>query len=540
MTRLRWGWAELGAIAALAVMAGAACGDSSDDAAPTGADGGDGADAPVGDPDAAAGDGPRPIDPGGDGGPPVTACPSLEMPAAIATVYVDANAAGTGAGTLAAPFKSLATAMQSAASKGVLWVAAGTYKENVDIPDKDLVVYGGFAPGFASRTDACATIVEAANVAEPVLKASSSVKSFGLDGLTVQKGARGLTVDGDNSVQATFTIANAVFAENGKTDVEGGGASFDRVNAKITRSVFRDNRAAKGAAIVCVGDVSVTISGSLLERNIGYSDHGGALYLSPTAGTITRNVFRGNEIGKGVGYGWGGAVIVFKAGAAAVKTDFAYNVFTDNLAGVGGAVFVDDGATITMSHDLVYRNRSYLENGVARGGALYADGLSGPTTGSTLVADHLTVAFNTLDEAGQPAAMTRGGSVFVETYSKVTFTNSIFWKNGDDALFGDPTTSIAVSYSVASGSCAGGGACTIGAGVFEPPDVAFVDEGANDLHEKSTAGHFSKGTWVLDAVTSPAIDMADPATGAGSEPAPNGGRANLGAYGRTAEASKSP
>lgn len=535
MTRLRWGWA----IAALFIIAAAACGDSSDEVTPPDADGGAGTDALV-DPDAAAGDGPRPIDPGGDGGSPVTACPSLEMPATSATVYVDRNAAGTEAGTLAAPFKTLAKAMQSAASKGVIWVAAGTYKENVDVPDKNLAVYGGFAAGFASRTDACATIVEAANVAEPVLKASSTVKSFRLDGLTVQKGARGLTVDGDNSVQATFTIANAVFAENGKTDVEGGGASFDRVNAKITRSVFRDNRAAKGAAVVCVGDVSVTIDGSLFERNIGYSDHGGALYLSPTAGTVTHNAFRGNEIGKGVGYGWGGAVIVFKAGAAPVKTDFAYNVFTDNLAGVGGAVFVDDGATITMSHDIVYRNRSYLENGVARGGALYADGLSGPTTGSTLVGDHLTVAFNTLDEAGQPAAMTRGGSVFVETYSKVTFTNSIFWKNGNEALFGDPTTSIAVSYSVASGACGGGGVCTIGAGVFEPPDVAFVDEGANDLHEKSTAGHFSMGTWVTDAVTSPAIDMANPATGAGSEPAPNGGRANLGAYGRTAEASRSP
>lgn len=540
MTRLRWGWAELGAIAALVVTtAAAACGDSSDGGA-TGADGGADTDALVGDLDAAAVDGPRPIDTGGDGGPPVTSCPSLAMPAATATVYVDANATGTEAGTLAAPWKTLAKAMASAGSKGILWIAAGTYKENVDVPDKDLVVYGGFAPGFASRTDACATIIEAANAAAPVLAASSTVKRFGLDGLTVQKGARGLTVDGDNSVQATFTIANAVFAENGKTDVEGGGASFDRVNARITRSVFRDNRAAKGAAVVCVGDVSVTIESSRFERNIGYSDHGGALYLSPTSGTVTRSLFRGNEIGKGVGYGWGGAVIVFKAGAAPVKTDFAYNVFTDNLAGVGGAVFVDDGATITMSHDIVYKNRSYLENGVARGGALYADGLSGPTTGSTLVGDHLTVAFNTLDETGQPAAMTRGGSVFVETYSKVTFTSSIFWKNGDEALFGDPTTSIAVSYSVAPGACAGGGACTIGAGVFEPPDVAFVDEIANDFHEKSTAGHFSMGTWITDAVTSPAIDMADPATGAGSEPAPNGARANLGAYGRTAEASKSP
>jgi hypothetical protein len=42
-----------------------------------------------------------------------------------------------------------------------------------------------------------------------------------------------------------------------------------------------------------------------------------------------------------------------------------------------------------------------------------------------------------------------------------------------------------------------------------------------------------------DAVTSPCIDVGDPATPAGDEPQPNGGRINMGAYGGTAEASKS-
>jgi len=44
---------------------------------------------------------------------------------------------------------------------------------------------------------------------------------------------------------------------------------------------------------------------------------------------------------------------------------------------------------------------------------------------------------------------------------------------------------------------------------------------------------------VTDAVTSPAIDAGDPASPIGYEPFPNGGRINMGAYGGTAEASKS-
>jgi hypothetical protein len=45
--------------------------------------------------------------------------------------------------------------------------------------------------------------------------------------------------------------------------------------------------------------------------------------------------------------------------------------------------------------------------------------------------------------------------------------------------------------------------------------------------------------WVLDEVTSPCIDAGDPAADYSNEPAPNGGRINIGAYGGTAYASMS-
>ena len=58
------------------------------------------------------------------------------------------------------------------------------------------------------------------------------------------------------------------------------------------------------------------------------------------------------------------------------------------------------------------------------------------------------------------------------------------------------------------------------------------------------AGQFltpgDKGGWVLDSVTSNCIDAGNPGCPPGSEPSPNGNRINMGAYGGTAEASKSP
>ena len=71
-------------------------------------------------------------------------------------------------------------------------------------------------------------------------------------------------------------------------------------------------------------------------------------------------------------------------------------------------------------------------------------------------------------------------------------------------------------------------------------DPLFVDATNNDFHLKSTGGQWNGSRWVVDDVTSPCIDAGDPASDYSNEPIPNGGRINMGAYGNTKEASKSP
>ncbi len=72
-------------------------------------------------------------------------------------------------------------------------------------------------------------------------------------------------------------------------------------------------------------------------------------------------------------------------------------------------------------------------------------------------------------------------------------------------------------------------------------DPCFVDSLRGDYHLKSQAGRWDPDSeiWVKDDVTSPGIDTGDPMNPIGLEPFPNGGRINMGAYGGTAEASKS-
>ena len=70
----------------------------------------------------------------------------------------------------------------------------------------------------------------------------------------------------------------------------------------------------------------------------------------------------------------------------------------------------------------------------------------------------------------------------------------------------------------------------------------LADPGAGDFHLKSQGGRWQPGTgWVYDGVSSPLIDAGHPGSMDWTvEPDPNGRRRNIGLYGGTAEASKSP
>ena len=70
-------------------------------------------------------------------------------------------------------------------------------------------------------------------------------------------------------------------------------------------------------------------------------------------------------------------------------------------------------------------------------------------------------------------------------------------------------------------------------------DPLFADPVKYDFHLKSRYGRWDGKKWVKDKVTSPCIDAGDPKSKWKNEPAPNGGRVNIGTYGNTSKASKS-
>jgi hypothetical protein len=111
--------------------------------------------------------------------------------------------------------------------------------------------------------------------------------------------------------------------------------------------------------------------------------------------------------------------------------------------------------------------------------------------------------------------------------------NCILYDGGNEIWNNDNST-ITVSYSNVQGGWPGLGNIDV--------DPCFADAVDSDYHLKSQAGRWNPNSqsWVHDDVTSSCIDAGNPGCPLGDEPAPNGNRRNMGAFGGTAEASKSP
>ena len=118
------------------------------------------------------------------------------------------------------------------------------------------------------------------------------------------------------------------------------------------------------------------------------------------------------------------------------------------------------------------------------------------------------------------------------TGGTVTIKNSILWNTSSST---EVSGTVTLQYVLLPGSATG-------TGVIHS-DPLFVNAANNDFHLKSTAGHYTSGDWVTDTASSPAIDAGNPTADCSSEPKNSSDQnfgLNLGVYGNTAQASKSP
>lgn len=402
---------------------------------------------------------------------------STDGPAATG-LYVDAAASGAGDGSREAPFASIQDAIDAAADGSVITVAAGTYPGGIRIEGTTLELRGAGAETTTLRGDGSDSVVTLIDAGDTVIDGfrvtgggPSRVPEYGHlgAGVFIQGGSatlRGLVVDGND----------ARAAGAGDTEMLGGGIYADAPAVTIADSVIRGNTAGRGGGIAAFGG-RVRILDNVIEDNIGVSDHGGGVYLAASDIEVRDNRIAGNSIGREMGYGWGGGIIVFGEGSRAL---LAGNEITRNFApSVGAGVFIDDRAVATLDHERIHHN-SCTDDVTAGGVGVYVDGYDG--IGSVVEIASSTIAAN-------GCRTTQGGNaVYVEDGSRVTIRDSILWGNGgDDILTVGPASTVTATSTLSEERLEGEGNISA--------DPMFVDLEAGDLRLRAGSPAMNLGAY---------------------------------------------
>jgi len=308
--------------------------------------------------------------------------------------------------------------------------------------------------------------------------------------------ARTIYVDDDNPADFNNIQAAINNTNDGDTIIVAEGIYYENINFKgknITlRSTGPDNPDIVAATIIDGNNVEsvATFAGTESETCV-------------LAGfTIQNGAQDGDPYIKGGGGMCGGSETNH------THATIRNNIITHNFAWDGGGLSRCDGLieknVVTNNYARWWQGGGglYLCNGIIRNNIIAANNANGCESAGALSCCDGTIENNTITQ-------NFSYGVGVVAYCRGTIRNCIIWGNTPD---GNIDT-----------------------------DPCFADPNNGDYHLKSQAGRWDPNvlTWVQDEVTSLCIDAGDPASPIGLEPFPNGGIINMGAYGGTAEASKS-
>jgi hypothetical protein len=306
-------------------------------------------------------------------------------------------------------------------------------------------------------------------------------------------GGGGIHCEGGNPTIIGCTVSNneGYFAAGG----------IDCDSATIIQCTITDNYSGWTAGGINCGDSTTIINDCIISNNGGWG------------GGVQGKVYMSNStiIGNNSWY-YGGGI----KGFGVIDNCIIANNNVDT--GYGGGIYGTD-TNLHIINSIIIGNSAHSgDDGFGgwydgKGGGIYCVG--GNISNCTIT--------------GNRAEFSGGG-----VYGNATIINSILWD--DDApngaeLSGNPT----ISYSDVEGGWYGLGNIN--------KDPLFADAPNGDVHLQSQAGRWDPASeiWVYDAVTSPCIDAGNPGSVLGEEGVDgNNVRVNMGAYGGTAEASKTP
>ncbi len=296
-----------------------------------------------------------------------------------------------------------------------------------------------------------------------------------------------------NSVLQGFTITNGC-------EIEGGGIFCHTAGPLITDCLITDNTAlvgmqgdgGGGGGIKCLYS-NLTVVRCMIYNNS--AEYGGGVSSGGHFGTMATLTMINCSINGNKAKGSGGGIY-----CNGETTFLNCNIFGNHTGAFGGGIYMS--YTLRINNSIIYGNMTPKATGSEIARTL--PGAAGCNPESIKITYSIVgIDSNSID--------------FPRCYSGQWLqVDPLFAQPGYWININDPNI------------------------IVEPddPNAIWVD---GDYHLKSQAGRWDpvSESWVVDYVTSPCIDAGDPNNPVGDEPEPNGGRINMGAYGGTAEASKS-
>jgi parallel beta-helix repeat protein len=354
--------------------------------------------------------------------------------------------------------------------------------------------------------------------------------------------------------QSSPILADCRFSNNSEIGIQ----NRDNSNPILVNCIFENNV----EGINSLSDCNVTLTDCTFTNN---SNHGIEHEFSGKL-SLTGCVFRDNSGSVGVGInsgvdeltltnclfahntasGWGAAISYTGDNLILKNCEFRDNSGRYSAVNVNGGVFIADNCIFTGN--VVESNGGAIKTSARRtviSNCLLAGNMAGESGGAVDAHfnDYITIKNCTF--CGNTAT-DGGGSLYVGNKTKVI--NCIFW---DESL---PVIEFRrdeplISYCNIQGGWFGEGNIEVdpyfvAQGYWgtnntpdDPNDDVWVD---GDYHLNSQSGRWDSNSqsWITDDVTSPCIDAGDPNSPIGTEPFPNGGRVNMGAYGASDKASK--
>jgi predicted outer membrane repeat protein/parallel beta-helix repeat protein len=422
-------------------------------------------------------------------------------------------------------YPTIQTAINASVGGNEIIVSAGTYYENIDFGGKNIILRSTDPPDPSVVAN---TIIDGSQSGSVVTFAGSESASCVLSGFTITNGG------------GTYGCGGGIYGNGTLATIQ-----YNVVSGNNAEPYGWPSGGYGGGLYDCDGMIQYNeISWNQAIANEG-STNGGGLYGCD--GTIRNNIISYNSFG-GLAWGGDGGGMYCKYGSATVTNC----TFSNNSAPDFGGGIYSEGGSLTITNCTFNRNSveyygagicsvgvgvsSILTNCIFIGNSAGAGG--GMLNGGNATLTNCTFTGNSAGE---------GGGMW--NYGIATLTNCILWGNtasrGLQAELGE-SSALNISFScIESGQ----------AGIYDPYqglvwgagniDVApcFADPCNADYHLQSEAGRWdpNQNDWVYDTNTSPCIDAGNPGCPLVDEPNDaNNIRINMGAYGGTAEASKSP